>query len=243
VRVEALPGRPVIQAWDDRTFCEGGSVRLSASAGYSRYQWSNGETTQSIDATASGAYTVVVGEACKSQASSPVVVDVLPAPPSPEEIIQVAPNRLQAVGASHYYTWELDGVPLDIHDAEISVTTGGLYRVRGVTAYGCLSPEDAMYQLTLENVTGIDSPLHQAWTVYPVPSNGLVTLQRGTAGAGAMTLEVIDAWGRRIRQAITTTGGDHLLDLRDLPGGVYYVAVQQGTHHLMRKIIIAKGTP
>jgi hypothetical protein len=243
VRVEALPDRPVIQAGDDRTFCEGGSVRLSTSAGYSRYQWSNGKTTQSIDATASGVYTVVVGDACKSSVSSPVVVDVLPAPPSPEEIILVAPDRLKAMGPSQYYTWELDGVPLDIHDAEILVTTSGLYRARGVTAYGCLSPEDATYQLTLGNVTGIDNPLHLAWTVYPVPSNGLVTLQRGTAGAGAMTLQVTDAWGRRIRQTTTTAAGDHLLDLRDMPSGVYYVAVQHGTHRLTRKIIIAKGTP
>ncbi|MCD9019800.1 GEVED domain-containing protein [Parachryseolinea silvisoli] len=242
VRVEALPGRPVVQADGDRMFCEGGVVRLSAPTGYSRYQWSNGETTQSIDVMASGSYTVVVGEACKSPASIPVAVDVLPAPPSPEAIVWIAPDRLQVIGASPYYAWELDGVPLEIHDAEILVTTGGLYRARGVTVYGCLSPEEVSYQLTL-NVTGIDDPSDQAWTVYPVPSNGLVTLQRGTAGVGAVTLQVTDAWGRRIRQAITTVAGDHLLDLRDIPGGVYYVALQQGTHSLVRKIIITKGTP
>jgi hypothetical protein len=146
------------------------------------------------------------------------------------------------IGASPHYTWELDGVPLEIHDAEILVTTGGLYRARGVTEYGCLSPVEVSYQLTL-NVTGIDDPVHEAWTVHPVPSNGLVTLQRGTAGVGAVTLQVTDAWGRRIQQAITTTAGDYLLDLRDMPGGVYYVAVQRGTHRLVRKIIITKGTP
>lgn len=41
------------------TFCQGGSVTLTASSG-SSYNWSNGATTQSINVTASGSYTVTV---------------------------------------------------------------------------------------------------------------------------------------------------------------------------------------
>ena len=51
------------------TFCAGGSVTLTASAGAS-YLWSNGATTQSIAATASGNYSVTVTNADGCSATS-----------------------------------------------------------------------------------------------------------------------------------------------------------------------------
>ncbi|MCC6383862.1 MAG: T9SS type A sorting domain-containing protein, partial [Bacteroidia bacterium] len=61
------------------TFCDGGSVMLTASAGVS-YLWSTGATTQSITATTSGTYTVTVTDAfnCSATASETVTVHVLP---------------------------------------------------------------------------------------------------------------------------------------------------------------------
>ena len=42
------------------TFCEGGSVTLTAPGGFDAYLWSTGETTQSITVTQTGSYTVTV---------------------------------------------------------------------------------------------------------------------------------------------------------------------------------------
>ena len=50
---------PTITAGGPTTFCAGGSVTLTSSAGTS-YLWSNGATTRSINVTASGSYTVRV---------------------------------------------------------------------------------------------------------------------------------------------------------------------------------------
>ena len=57
------------------TFCNGGSVILTASAGAS-YLWSTGATTQAITATTSGTYTVTVTDAfnCSATASETVTV-------------------------------------------------------------------------------------------------------------------------------------------------------------------------
>ena len=58
-------------------FCAGGSVTLTSSAGTS-YLWSNGATTQSINVTTSGSYTVQVTNAngCQSATSVATVVTV-----------------------------------------------------------------------------------------------------------------------------------------------------------------------
>lgn len=61
------------------TFCQGGSVTLTANAG-GTYLWSNGATTQSITVNASGSYTVTVTNSGCTSTSSPINVTVNSAP-------------------------------------------------------------------------------------------------------------------------------------------------------------------
>ncbi|MBI5218985.1 MAG: T9SS type A sorting domain-containing protein, partial [Bacteroidia bacterium] len=79
----ALPATPTITAGGPTTFCAGGSVTLTSSAGTS-YLWSNAATTASINVTTAGSYTVQVSDAngCQSAASvaTAVTVNTLPTP-------------------------------------------------------------------------------------------------------------------------------------------------------------------
>jgi len=82
VTVHAPVSPPTVSASGPTTFCQGGSVALSAPAGYT-YLWSNGATTQSIAVSASGSYSVAVTDAngC-SATSAETSVTVHPAPPA-----------------------------------------------------------------------------------------------------------------------------------------------------------------
>ncbi len=75
VTVNANPA-PAITPGGPTTFCTGGSVTLTAPAGFT-YTWSTSATTQSIVVSSSGSYSVTVhdGNGC-SGTSSPVVVTV-----------------------------------------------------------------------------------------------------------------------------------------------------------------------
>jgi hypothetical protein len=81
--VNALPVTPTITAGGPTTFCPGGSVTLTSSAG-TTYLWSTGATTQSISPTTSGSYTVRVTNAagCQSALSvaTTLTVNALNAP-------------------------------------------------------------------------------------------------------------------------------------------------------------------
>ncbi len=62
-----------ITAGGPTTFCEGGSVTLTASAG-NTYLWSTSETTQSIVVSTSGSYTVVVTDVNNCSSTSPAEI-------------------------------------------------------------------------------------------------------------------------------------------------------------------------
>jgi hypothetical protein len=80
VAVNANPATPTITPGGATTFCVGGSVTFTASAA-SSYLWSNGATTQSINVSSSGTFTVRVTNAsgCTSALSAPASVTVNPA--------------------------------------------------------------------------------------------------------------------------------------------------------------------
>jgi subtilisin family serine protease len=84
VTVNALPATPTISASGSTTFCAGGSVILTSSSATGNV-WSNGATTQSINVSTAGNYSVTVtnGNGCSATSNSTLVtVNALPATPT-----------------------------------------------------------------------------------------------------------------------------------------------------------------
>jgi hypothetical protein len=79
-----IPPRPTITPSGGTTFCAGGSVTLTSSAG-TTYLWSTGATTQAIVVSTTGSFWVRVTDVngYQSQQSDPVAVIVNPIPSAP----------------------------------------------------------------------------------------------------------------------------------------------------------------
>ncbi|HMT28072.1 MAG TPA: hypothetical protein PKD91_02210 [Bacteroidia bacterium] len=121
------------------SFCAGGSVNLSASAG-AAYLWTpGGQTTQTISASSTGAYSVRVTNAAGCSAiSSNTNVNVIAAPNA-----AIAPNgptnfctggsvTLTSTGGASYL-WTPGGQT----SQSINVTSSGAYSVRVTNSSGC----------------------------------------------------------------------------------------------------------
>jgi PKD-like domain/Secretion system C-terminal sorting domain/Ig-like domain CHU_C associated len=126
----------VITAGGPTSFCQGGNVVLTASAGTS-YAWSNGSTSQQIAVTTSGSYTVVVTTGGCNLTSAPTVVTVNPTPTA--TITAGGPttfcdgnNVVLTAAAGSSWLWS-NGATTQA----ITVSTAGNYNVTVTNASGC----------------------------------------------------------------------------------------------------------
>lgn len=76
VRTFTTPAKPVIQVFGELVLCGTNSVALLGPSGFTVYQWSNGQTTQAITASAAGTFSLIVGNdaGCLSSVSDVITV-------------------------------------------------------------------------------------------------------------------------------------------------------------------------
>jgi predicted outer membrane repeat protein len=170
VTISAIPSTPTINAGGPTTFCSGGSVTLTSSSA-SGNQWYldgnplGGATGSSINATASGNYTVVVTtNGCSSAASAATTVTVNPGPPTPT--INAGGPTTFCSGGSVTLTsssatgnqWFLDGSPIGgATGNSISASASGNYTVV-VTSGGCSSAPSAPTSVTVNPIPTSPAP-------------------------------------------------------------------------------------
>ena len=143
---------PMITKNGSSTFCEGESVILTASSGYNSYEWSNGETTQSVTVSDSGVYICTVTDIndCTS-VSAPENITVSPSPSAPnitsdgslifckgEQVVLTAPPNYSA------YSWSNEETT-----QSITVSDSGTYDCTVFNEAGCESPSSEALIVTV----------------------------------------------------------------------------------------------
>jgi hypothetical protein len=133
-----------VEAGGATTFCEGGSVVLTAKPDGMQYLWSNGSTSQSITVTASGNYTVRVtnesGCSTNSPARAVVVND------TPDASVEVDGNLTFCDGGSVQLTAKPDGMSYLWSNGSTSqsiiVDASGTFSVTVTSDKGCPAVSD-----------------------------------------------------------------------------------------------------
>ncbi|NOT51095.1 MAG: S8 family serine peptidase [Chitinophagaceae bacterium] len=228
-----------ITAGGATTFCQGGSVVLTASAGNS-WLWSNGTTTQAATITTSGSYTVVVtGTGGCTNTSAPAVVTV-------------SPNPVVNITASPYNSL-FPGLKTTL---TANVTPPGTYTYawfkNGTLITGATSNTIAnvtmadvgSYTVAVANTTGLPcgstSPafvLKDSVTtklfIYPSPNSGEFKVSYYTPGTNVKTtLSIYDGKGALVYSKEYTINSPYQtmdVDLRRFQHGVYQVVLHDAS--------------
>lgn len=180
--------------------CDGSSAQVTASAGFSTYAWSSGQTTQTIAPTVAGAYAVVGtdGGGCPFF-SSPVNISVLPKPHTPN----ITTDPLYCLGGNarivvdtgiSTYTYQVYNVGTGLEVGQgtgtggvlelftLPVSTSASYRVQVTnTATGCTALTPVALAVTPPGTPGTLSAEGDRATCWVKPGNRYVHfMQPGT---------------------------------------------------------------
>lgn len=233
---------PTLNASAPTVICSGNSVTLTSSAADS-YLWRlNGmvipnATSQSIEANEEGLYTVTTTNAnpCDGVGeSAPIFVDVTPTPTANASFIQNFGSAIiqflnSSTNAVNYF-WNFgDGTFSEEVNPSHTFVDGGDYVVTLTAINGECS---STITIDLNSVRVEELAPISAFSLYPNPTNGMITLTFESAFNGNAMAEIFDLTGRKVFTTVLSVypGSQmHLVDLSSLNNGLYLVHLHDGS--------------
>ncbi len=214
VTANPVPAKPVISANGPTIFCADRNVTLTAPQNVA-YQWTSGQTSQSITLNQSGNFAVRTRNefGCTSEESDQVIIKVNPLPQTPTvsaagittfcEGNRVTLNAASAVGV----VWSSGQT-----DKSIVVTTSGNYAVQARDENNCLSPYSSVIPVKV-------NPLPATPTIVANPSSTICEGDKVTLRVDGQ-YTVFWSTGDSTQSITRTTEGTYSAKIRDVNGCV-----------------------
>jgi hypothetical protein len=238
-------GAPCVQSLvatitiDSSVTCNGGlngglTANVTSGAAPISFIWSNSDTTASITGLAAGTYTVTITDAnATTLVDSAVITE--PAAISITSVIvdqTLAGNdgsidlTVSGGTAPYAFLWNTADTTEDL-----SGLNAGVYTVNITDSNNCVFVDSVTVGLS----TGIaEVSLKNNLSIYPNPSNGLVTIK---TAAKYQEINVLDMTGK-----VILTANDYELiktiDLSSRQKGIYFIAIQGESERVIKKLII-----
>ncbi|MFN0212667.1 MAG: T9SS type A sorting domain-containing protein, partial [Saprospiraceae bacterium] len=233
VTVLALPPAPLITPNGPTIFCQGNSVMLNSNAA-NTYLWSTGATTQTINVSNSGNYTVTISNANDCTASSSatqVTVHPLPLPP----VITMNGNVLSTNNATGIQWFLNGGIIANATGQSFTPTQSGNYTVSFTDANGCQS-ESAVFQYTNTGIETISES--NIVLIIPNPNDGRfqVEFRNKSVPTHPLLIEVYNLLGQKVFMA-DLKQIDPLIDISSQPSGTYFVKIISANWKGIKKVL------
>jgi hypothetical protein len=217
VTVNPLPAVSV----NEVTICAGQSAALTAD-GATSYEWSTGETSNSIDVSPAQTTTYsVIGTTlgCSASAETAVIVNPLPTVDLGADIQLPAGQNatLNAGGTDQTYQWSTGSTT-----ATIAVNSMGVFTVTVTNSAGCTATDEILVTII---VSTIDQNGQFSLSLMPNPTQDLVNII--CTGSATTSAQVLDNLGRLVYSdhVFVQDGDTRSLNIGHLPPGTYFVKI------------------
>ncbi len=240
---------PTISTNGSTSICDGSSVSLSASTADS-YAWTfNGaslpNTTQTIDATLEGIYTVNVtnADACNGVGTSaPIFISVNATPTADASFtqtngsftVQFLNNSTNATS----YTWNFgDGNTSTSANPSHTYATGGDFTVVLTATNGSCSNT---FSINLTSVAVSENVAFEDLMVFPNPTENVLNIQFSSFDSGMMNATIFNLAGQVVSaEAFAVNAGNmfHTIDTSNLESGVYFVNLSNENSNVTIRVI------
>jgi hypothetical protein len=225
---------PKITVTGNTTFCLGDKVTLTSSESGS-YLWSNGQTTQTIQVSKAGTYSLsITNQKCStSLASATVTVVVNPIPPTPT-ISQEANGGLTS-SASDGNQWYFNDVKIDnATQKTINPTKSGNYTVKVTTP--CASEVSKPYNLV---VTATEETILGQVQLSPNPFTNQFKVSFPVEFGKTAYVKIVDMSGNIHFKKASVSDGE-VIELGSLNGGNYVLHLYSNDNANLKSIKISK---
>lgn len=221
---------PQVNLGSDTVLC-GGNIMLDAQNQSTQISWNTGDTTQTINVTASGVYAVLVTsqDGCTSGDSITVTINTV------NTAVTQTWNALTANAAGATYQW-IDcangNAPVVGETGQSFVATvNGDYAVI-VTENNCTDTSNC---LTVNDVNVSEIQTNVAFNIFPNPGNGIFQVNVTETG----DVVVYNAIGA-IVTAEKVREGTNSIDLRESDAGVYFIRYTNATGTSTQRFVIQR---
>lgn len=201
--------------------------------------WSDTSTTSNLSNRGEGFYTVTVTDSsgCSRFAAAELHppdsviignITFVPADSATAGVIHVG-----AFAFNEPLMYSIDGINYQ-QTATFSIPSNGNYTVYVRNTSGCVVQQNVLVSSVEElRVAGYELQ------VYPNPVNEELTVSSLQFTKEKTTLQVFDATGRKIVEAIPTTS-NFKLQISNLSNGIYFLSAESTHHKLTRKFVVNK---
>ncbi len=237
---------PVVDLADSTGICDSATVTLDASLN-GTYLWSTGATTQTIDVTTGGSYSVTVNDnfGCVSADTTLALEQSQPTADysHTQNFFTVQFTNTGTTGQN--YIWSFgDGDSAFVENPTYTYFNNGAAETSYLVTlivYNLCGIDSITYEIKVGlNVGAEEYSLREALRVYPNPSNGMFNLELNLNAPEEVNYMLTDVQGKQL--LTKSLGEDNTLrdelNLSDLANGVYYLTVQAGEDQTVTRLVI-----
>lgn len=233
---------PIIELGPNMTVCD--VVTLDAANIGSTYLWSTGATTQTIDVTVSGLYSVTVTNpttGCSTTDEVNVTVNYTPVAGFTYSISGLTASFTNTSTDGASYNWSFgDGGTSTTANPSHAYAVAGSYTVTLTVTNGCGTD---FYSVVIEVGTGINSiSLSDAVTVQPNPTSDFANVSIALAEATSIKLELVNNLGQVVwlNTPTTTLSSTYAIDMTLFADGVYQLNIVTPDAMTTKQIVLVK---
>ncbi|MCY7328500.1 MAG: hypothetical protein LH618_08130, partial [Saprospiraceae bacterium] len=167
----SIPPIPAVAITGNSSFCQNTSTTLTATAGFTSYLWSSGQTGSTLSTTTAGTYSVTATDAFGCTATNTLLLNAITTPQpiitGPTVICTNSTGTLALNSPFSQYNWSTGAIT-----ATITVNSANTYAVTVTDANGCTG--------TATQGVATANSLSPNIIQLPYTCNGALTLNAGT---------------------------------------------------------------